>query len=306
MRKLFILLTCYFALFTSINLTEAHQPYESWLTNAETAYENAEKKCRATARRLDKLDTLQVHFKGEWDDNTEDIRDEIINTIGGVIQSDIVGALSSFFTSAINIGLDVGEHYSLSQILDTTISATRLAKVQLTKEIKDRNSKWDTFVYYIDSHNKRPGHPGTHKHVSGDDNIDKPDKEDFSASLSIHSWSFGCKGGCEMPMDSPISSHLTPCPSVGCTSSGQYHACNTKATNWHKERPCTRIIKVRREVYDETWGSTYFKYEKWKCTIKHRWCTKDDGPHSIRITLTAQTPGKYTKHYPAGDPMNKP
>lgn len=298
MRRLTLLLTCCVAIFTAMNVTEANQPYESWLSKQWTRFENAEKKCREEARKLIKLDVHQLHFKGEWDDNREDIRDEAISGIGGSIQMDILAAISSYLSSAVKIGLDVHEDMSLTEILNTAIRKTKRSKAKLEKLVETQIQAYDSLIDYIDTHDyKSEQYPGTHGHTSPSDNIEKPDKEDFSEALNINTWEFDCKGGCEMPMDSPISSHRQSCPGG---DDHYYHDCNTMEVNWHKERPCTRNIRVRWERRSKT-GATYYQYTNWVCTVKHRWCSPNakKGPHYIKKDLDATRLGTYTTHRPS-------
>lgn len=292
MKQLTLLFTISIIIFTTINTVQADQPYEIWLENQWQRFDNYEKKCGPVARQLGKLDMHQLHFKGEWDDNNEDIRDQEISAIGGSIQTDILGSISGLFASSALIGLDIDEGMSLSEILDASINATQACKSLLEYLIKRRDQEWNYLCYYIDTHNwHSKGWKGSHNHGTPTRNTKYPDKEDFTLDLKINKWEFECGGGCGMSMDSPISTHLTNCNAC----EDDYHVCNQNDINWHGEQPCVKKVKVTEWIVDPKWGGTRIGITYRKCPSKCRNCKTTKAPHNITITREGSTIlGKYT------------
>lgn len=285
MKRFTLLLVFYVSvifLITSIDAI-AHQPDEIWLSEASRYFENAEKACRTAARNLSELDNVQRIAKSDWDDNNEDMRDQSISSLGSA--GDL--SITSLFSDAAILGLDLYESMSLSEILSAAISATQSKKQELQGLINKRDTEKGCYDYFIDSHNSR--------HDTPTNNYGYDDKENFDDDLHISTWTFNCAGGCSMSMDSPISSHRDWCGGCG----KKYHTCAEDEEVWHRARPCTRKIKVSKEVIDPQYGSTYFIKEEIDCTVTHRWCTDDKGPHKITIKLNgSKVFGTYTIHRP--------
>lgn len=281
MRKIFSLFMIITILIIPIIKVNAHAPLEFWLENAWTHFDNLEKELAAAVVELNRLDSLQRDLKVEWDDNNEDMRDSALSALGSIGPMSV----ASFIANAAMAGLDLIESMTLSESLDAAIWAARGKYDECILLEKMRDGAFNTLTYFIDIHNMA--------HKTPSINLKYPIKTPWKITVTI--WEFHCGGGCGMSMPSPVSTHLTPCDACGA----DYYVCNADDVAKHGERPCTRKIKVVKEMIDPYFGSTYYVTTYIKCNIKHRWCTPTKSPHKIDVKVNgSKKMGPDTRHYP--------
>ena len=260
MRKYVLFFTILICLATIVHFVEAHNKSQ-FLDNAWTDYNNWENRLAAGVVQLNKLNGKMNALKGEWDDNNEDMRAGSLASLGSI------GDMSygSFIASSAELGLDLSESDSLTSALSSAISKLESFYSAVQGAERSRDSSYANLITLIRQHNSNHNTPSV--------NITEPTRAPWT--ISIDRYSYSCGGGCSMDMNSPYSSHLTNCSTCG----NDYYPCNTDQDNWHKERPCTRKIKVVKWVIDPQYGSAQRQVTYETCSQKHRWCSPKKGPH---------------------------
>ena len=227
MKKRFYFVSVLFIAFLIfINAATAHDPMEVWLSDAKVYYENMEKDLNAAVTNLNRLDSIQRGIKGEWDDNNEDMRSGSLSALGAIADLSI----GSFITAAGEAGLDLQESMSLTSALDAAISQVQSQYNKTRSLERSRSSALSILLYFYDIHNSFHDTPS-------DDYTMFPTATPHVITKTTYV--FPCAGGCSMPMDSPISPHLTSCPECD----DDYHSCNAGDFKRHKPRTCDKNIK---------------------------------------------------------------
>lgn len=261
MRKYVLFFAILICLVTILHSVEAHNKSQ-FLENAWTDFRNWEKRLAAGVVQLNKLNGKMNALKGEWDDNNEDVRAGSLAALGSI--GDV--SVGTFIASSAELGLDLSEEQSLTSALSSSISTLESYYWGVQSAERSRNSSYANLITLIRQHNDN--------HISeSQTDILEPTKAPWT--ISIDRYTYACGGRCGMDMDSPYSSHLTYCSACG----DDYYICVSADVEEHKERPCTRKIKVVKWVIDPKWGSTQIQTTYEACAQKHRWCSPKDGPH---------------------------